>query len=143
SKTAYAEGQLEQRIHDVWQRVLQRDEIGVTDSFFDAGGNSLLILELATQLSQALDVQVSVTDLFVHATVRRQAAHLGGLLAEAGRAQSRQASAGQRLVLRSVQLHASARGSGDPAEFAAFETQVPPRLIASLLVTEGVGKLPL
>jgi len=134
--TAHAEGQLEERILGVWQRVLQREGIGATDSFFDVGGNSLLILELASQLSQVCHVEVAVTDLFMHATIRRQAAHIGGLWTE-----PEQAQAAKRVPLRSVPLPASVRGSGDPTESIAFETQVPAELVSALRAIMNDGAL--
>ncbi len=67
---------LEQRIAEVWQRILGREQIGVHDNFFDLGGNSLLGLQLVTELSQELGVQIAPVTLFEFPTVRSLARHL-------------------------------------------------------------------
>ena len=46
------------------------DRFGVTTSFFDAGGNSLLAMRLASRAGTALAVRVSVRDVFEAPTVR-------------------------------------------------------------------------
>ena len=45
-------------------------QVGVTTSFFDAGGNSLLAMRLASRAGTALAVRVSVRDVFEAPTVR-------------------------------------------------------------------------
>lgn len=67
---------LEQRIAEVWQRILGREQIGVHDNFFDLGGNSLLGLQLVTELGQELGTQIAPVTLFEFPTVRALARHL-------------------------------------------------------------------
>ncbi|HXB21781.1 MAG TPA: SDR family NAD(P)-dependent oxidoreductase [Candidatus Solibacter sp.] len=67
---------LEQKIAEVWQRILGRDQIGVHDNFFDLGGNSLLGLQLVSELSQELDIQIAPVTLFEFPTVRALTQHL-------------------------------------------------------------------
>jgi acetoacetyl-CoA synthetase len=40
------------RLTAIWQRVLQRQEIGIDDNFFDLGGDSALALELFNEISR-------------------------------------------------------------------------------------------
>jgi acyl transferase domain-containing protein/acyl carrier protein len=67
---------LEQRISEIWQRILGRDGIGVNDNFFDLGGNSLLGLQLVSELSQELGTQIAPVTLFEFPTVRSLTRHL-------------------------------------------------------------------
>jgi acyl transferase domain-containing protein/acyl carrier protein len=61
---------LEQRIAEIWQRILGREQIGIHDNFFDLGGNSLLGLQLVSELSQELGTQIAPVTLFEFPTVR-------------------------------------------------------------------------
>jgi non-ribosomal peptide synthetase component F/acyl carrier protein len=65
--------ELEREIARVWREVLGLDRIGVTDSFFELGGNSLLIMRLQTRLRKELNSRLAVVDLFAHHTVAAQA----------------------------------------------------------------------
>ncbi|MDL9937936.1 non-ribosomal peptide synthase/polyketide synthase, partial [Gordonia sp. ABSL1-1] len=68
----------ERMIADVFADVLGLDVAGVTTSFFDLGGNSLSATRLAARISDALDVEVSVRDLFETPSVRELATALSG-----------------------------------------------------------------
>ncbi|MET9516827.1 condensation domain-containing protein [Streptomyces sp. NPDC002994] len=66
----------EQLVAAAWREVLGRT-VGPAESFFDAGGNSLLLIRLRDRLRTALECEVDVVDLFRHSTVRAMAAFLG------------------------------------------------------------------
>ncbi|MEA2694109.1 MAG: hypothetical protein QOJ16_3496, partial [Acidobacteriota bacterium] len=68
----------ERRIAEVWQRVLRLEKVGIDDNFFDAGGHSLLMVEVQAQLQEVLATEIDLVALFEHATVRSLAAHLRG-----------------------------------------------------------------
>ncbi|MFJ4712060.1 amino acid adenylation domain-containing protein [Streptomyces sp. NPDC088785] len=59
---------LEERIAAVWTRVLEAGEVGVHDSFFDLGGDSIRAVALVGALRTA-GFDVSVRDVFAHHTV--------------------------------------------------------------------------
>jgi acyl-coenzyme A synthetase/AMP-(fatty) acid ligase/acyl carrier protein len=61
---------LEEKLVAAWEQVLNRKDIGVTDNFFDAGGNSIKIVQLAKLISQQLHTTVSVGTLFQYASIR-------------------------------------------------------------------------
>jgi amino acid adenylation domain-containing protein len=65
--------ELERTIAGIWSATLGRPDVGVDEGFFDAGGNSLLLLELHARLREAVDPSVTVADLFRGATVAAQA----------------------------------------------------------------------
>ena len=67
---------LEQQIAEVWQRVLGTEQVGVNDNFFDLGGNSLLGLQLVSELSRQLDLAIAPVTLFEFPTVKALAHHL-------------------------------------------------------------------
>jgi amino acid adenylation domain-containing protein len=70
---------LERVIGDVWADVLGvPSPPGPTENFFDAGGDSLLLLVTQTRLQTALGIPLNVTDLFEHTTIRALAAFLDG-----------------------------------------------------------------
>ncbi len=58
--------------------------VGASENFFDAGGNSLLLIRLRDRLRTALGRDVDVVDLFRHSTVKAMAAFLGGAPATDG-----------------------------------------------------------
>ncbi|MEU8977229.1 amino acid adenylation domain-containing protein [Streptomyces sp. NPDC048309] len=57
----------EERMTEVWRDVLGVDRVGVTDSFFDLGGDSLRAVALAAALRDA-EYDVTVRDVFAHRT---------------------------------------------------------------------------
>ncbi|HYG65241.1 MAG TPA: beta-ketoacyl synthase N-terminal-like domain-containing protein, partial [Thermoanaerobaculia bacterium] len=66
---AAADGSLERRVAEVWQRVLGVEQVGLHDNFFDLGGNSLLGLQLVSEIGRDLGVQVAPVTLFESPTV--------------------------------------------------------------------------
>ncbi|WP_197028072.1 non-ribosomal peptide synthetase, partial [Gordonia alkanivorans] len=63
----------EEAVAAVYAELLGLERVGVTESFFDLGGNSLLAARLAARMSTALGVEVSVRDVFDAASVRELA----------------------------------------------------------------------
>jgi aryl carrier-like protein len=58
----------------VWGEVLGLERVGVRDKFFEAGGNSLKIVELFEKLDRLYPGVLSVAELFEHPTVAALAA---------------------------------------------------------------------
>ena len=71
---------VEIQLHGIWQEVLQRDDLSITENFFEAGGHSLLALKVLAHCVSAGLPGVTLEALFRHATVRTLAAHLAGQL---------------------------------------------------------------
>jgi len=67
---------LERRVAGVWQRVLGIDDVGVSDNFFDLGGNSLIGLRVTRELQRELDRVVDTLALYEAPTVRDLARRL-------------------------------------------------------------------
>jgi acyl carrier protein len=64
------ETEMEHRIAAVWQQVLGFEPVGVEDNFFDLGGDSLVAIQVASRLKQALDMDFPVAKLYQGVTVR-------------------------------------------------------------------------
>lgn len=132
--TDEAETELEAWLAGVFCRLLRRDSVRVTDSFFNMGGHSLLVIKLIEECASELGLRPSVQDVFSGPTVRALAATLGAMLAD---------SAGADPLVRLVEnpgaplvvlVHA-ASGSVLPfyqvaqrlgQEFAVYALQSPP-----------------
>lgn len=63
----------EATIVGIWNELLGDEPVGVTETFFDVGGNSLLLIRLAQLLTGAFQTNVTVPMLLRHSTVRQQA----------------------------------------------------------------------
>ncbi|HLA34156.1 MAG TPA: SDR family oxidoreductase, partial [Rhodocyclaceae bacterium] len=72
----------EEEVARLWQRLLGIDGISIHDSFFELGGNSLLLTQLLAQLRKTFRLELSLASLFERPTIADTAA-----LIEATRAQ--------------------------------------------------------
>jgi hypothetical protein len=59
----------ERAIATVWQEVLKVDKVGVTDNFFEMGGNSLKAAKATFMIANMLGVKLTITDFFRESTV--------------------------------------------------------------------------
>ncbi|WP_231976791.1 non-ribosomal peptide synthase/polyketide synthase [Mycobacterium sp. E740] len=74
---------IERLLSDIFAKVLKVDRVGVDESFFDIGGDSLSAVRLIAAVNAALDAQLAVTSLFNAPTVRslsKQLADIAGSL---------------------------------------------------------------
>lgn len=60
---------LEQRLADAWQKFFGIDRIGIFDDFFDLGGDSLLAVQLVSQLKKTLDMDIPGHSLLHASTI--------------------------------------------------------------------------
>ncbi len=67
---------LETQLHVIWERVLGRSGIGVTENFFDLGGHSLLAMRLFAQIERVLGLQLPVSALFTAPDIEQFAKRL-------------------------------------------------------------------
>ena len=66
---------VESTIAKIWQEVLELEQVGVNDNFFDLGGDSLLMLRIQSKVQAALKKDIPLIELFEHATVRAMTEH--------------------------------------------------------------------
>ncbi|MEI6756850.1 MAG: amino acid adenylation domain-containing protein [Chlorobium sp.] len=76
---------LEAKIHAIWQTLLPGADFSVDDGFFDAGGNSLLLLRLHEKLASCWPGLFSVARLFSIMTIAAQASFIREKSAEEGK----------------------------------------------------------
>jgi thioesterase domain-containing protein/acyl carrier protein len=60
---------MEEQLATIWREVLNIERVGVHDSFFDIGGNSLLALRLTSRVRSSLAVDLPLVTLFTTPTV--------------------------------------------------------------------------
>lgn len=111
----------ERRVAAAWQQVLQRQDIGREDNFFDLGGNSMLLLQVYELLADdTADPPLKGSEMFRYPTVASLAARLGGAdgapaaAGGGGRDRDRTSSRRSRLAddtVRGARLRARERGA--------------------------------
>jgi acyl-coenzyme A synthetase/AMP-(fatty) acid ligase/aryl carrier-like protein len=67
---------LERTVVALWEEVLEVEQIGAEDNFFDLGGNSLLMIKVYGRLRKSFGHSLSLLDLFEHPTVKSLAVRL-------------------------------------------------------------------
>jgi acyl carrier protein len=64
---------LEESIAEVWREVLQLDQIGVHDNFFEFGGHSLTAMQVVSRLRRTLQREIALRDIFNFPTIAKLA----------------------------------------------------------------------
>ena len=68
---------LEQSLAGIWQKVLDRERVGLEDNFFELGGNSVRLAQVHGKLRVLLNRDLPITTLFQYPTIRALAGYLG------------------------------------------------------------------
>jgi SagB-type dehydrogenase family enzyme len=71
-----SDSSLETRLLALWSELLQRDDLSPDAHFFEVGGSSLLVVQLANRIREELGQEIPVLLLFEQPTVALQAAYL-------------------------------------------------------------------
>ena len=66
----------EAALSKLWASILGVDQVGVTDNFFNLGGQSLLATRLVSRMSRTLGVSIQVRQLFENPSIRSLLRHL-------------------------------------------------------------------
>jgi len=72
----------ERTLVDIWQRVLKRTPIGVTESFFDLGGHSMLAVLLMSEIKGTLGIEIPLSRIIECPTIELLARSIGDELPE-------------------------------------------------------------
>lgn len=92
---------LEEQIAAIWKDVLKLPQVGARDNFFDLGGHSLLAVQAHRRLRDALQRDISITDIFRFPTIQSLSAYLGeGGVDDAGAKAGNARAQGRRAVLQ-------------------------------------------
>jgi amino acid adenylation domain-containing protein len=77
-----ADNSTEEILTKIWAEILQLDQVGVEDNFFDLGGNSLLGLRVIAQIQERFKLKVSVVRLYQYSTIRSMGQYLAKAIQE-------------------------------------------------------------
>lgn len=71
SSTEYVapETEIEKRLVEIWESVLERKNIGIQDDFFELGGHSLKALRLIMSIKKEFDLKLEIKQLFQNTTI--------------------------------------------------------------------------
>ncbi len=61
--------QMEQRLLKIWQQILVTEQVGVKDSFFSSGGNSIRIAILINRINEELGLKLPILSAFKYSNV--------------------------------------------------------------------------
>jgi mycobactin peptide synthetase MbtE len=112
----------ERLVAATWCEVLRRSSVGAGDNFFDIGGHSLAIAQVQARLTELLDRDVRVVDLFHYPTVRALAAYLDGASGTPQLVRAVQRGAARRNRARAArETRARHRSAGRPSGTAEQE----------------------
>jgi amino acid adenylation domain-containing protein len=74
-----ARNSTEEMLVTIWSEILGQQQIGINDNFFDLGGNSISIVQVAMQIQSQLGcAEIAIVKLFQYSTIARLADYLNG-----------------------------------------------------------------
>ena len=59
----------ENELVKIWEEILNKKQIGVKNSFFEMGGNSINVVRLRRMIKKSMNVSISIVDLFKYVTI--------------------------------------------------------------------------
>ncbi|MCW8128216.1 non-ribosomal peptide synthetase [Microbulbifer halophilus] len=68
--------EMESLLASIWREVLDRENVGIDDHFFEIGGDSMRLIRMRMKLNAKLDRRVDLVDLFKHPTIGQLATSL-------------------------------------------------------------------
>lgn len=102
---------LESQLARIWSTVLGRDEVDVTDNFFDLGGTSLKLLRVHAAIRREIDEHIPLLALYQNPSIRSLSRCLTGGATPTARAGSVRGSASDERSRRLAARRALAGGS--------------------------------
>ena len=80
------QGELEERLAEIWTRLLEIDRVGRQDDFFWLGGDSLMAFTLSDQVARTFGVEPMATAAFDYPTIEQMAALIQRMMSQHGTA---------------------------------------------------------
>jgi acyl carrier protein len=77
--------ELERRLAAIWKHTLAMDRVGIEDDFFQIGGHSVLASQMLAQISDEMEVELPIRQLFETPTIKKLAEVITSSGAAAGR----------------------------------------------------------
>lgn len=67
------ESEVEKQLVEIWAKLLmlETDQISTRTSFFELGGNSMKVIQLVSRIQSAMNVSLSVVDLYEYSTIEK------------------------------------------------------------------------
>uniref|UniRef100_UPI00035C5B70 phosphopantetheine-binding protein n=1 Tax=Flavobacterium sp. WG21 TaxID=1229487 RepID=UPI00035C5B70 len=56
--------EIEKKLVGIWEDILKREKIGITNNFFELGGNSLTASVLINRINRTFDTRLTIQDLY-------------------------------------------------------------------------------
>jgi amino acid adenylation domain-containing protein len=117
-----AQTTLQQELVSIWESVLKKDKIGITDNFFSNGGDSIKAIRLVSTIRKKLEKEVEVKDIFTHQDIAELSGYIESLpaRAEAGNATGYQAALQELDLQKQALLADSSLSEQLPADWEDF-----------------------
>ncbi|MCP5054247.1 MAG: hypothetical protein GY940_44175, partial [bacterium] len=68
--------EIQETLVEIWKKILKVGEIGINSDFFQLGGNSIKALMVVSEINEAFDVALLITDIFGLNTIEEIAGYL-------------------------------------------------------------------
>ena len=65
--------EVEEKLAEVWQELLEVEKVGIEQNFFELGGHSLLVLQVTARIRRIFDVELPVRSVFEAPTIAQLA----------------------------------------------------------------------
>ncbi len=75
--------EIENNISEIWTKILNKNEIGRNDNFFNLGGNSMLIMEAYSEIDKVYPDVLTVPDLFKYTTIHNISSYIDSKINDA------------------------------------------------------------
>ena len=78
SSLAYEEpvGDIQKGLAAIWKDILNKDRIGVSDNFFETGGNSIKLIQVLNRVKRELGIDLPLATAFKYASIKELAGHI-------------------------------------------------------------------
>jgi amino acid adenylation domain-containing protein len=94
--------EIETKLAEIWQELLQVEQIGIEQNFFELGGHSLLVLQVTARIRRIFEVELAVRSVF-------EAPTIAGLALEVQKAQAMGLKARSPILQRRPRHQAASR----------------------------------
>jgi acyl carrier protein len=68
--------EIQKAVTEIWERCLERKDIGITDSFFDLGGNSITAMYIAAMINESFSIDLPFQRILEFSSIDRLAEFL-------------------------------------------------------------------